>query len=75
VPTNDSKILKVGYTAVIIRESANAMRLSERQRTAPQAFPSVKRPQLLKNVGVRVTSIVPLIALSIQQAERRRATP
>jgi hypothetical protein len=36
-PTCDSKILKVGYTAATIGESASARRLAERQWTAPQA--------------------------------------
>jgi hypothetical protein len=36
-PTCDYKILKVGYTAETIRESASARRLAARQRTAPQA--------------------------------------
>jgi hypothetical protein len=35
-PNCYSKILKVGYTAVTIRESASARRLAEHQRTAPQ---------------------------------------
>jgi hypothetical protein len=33
----NSKILKAGYAAVTIRESASARRLTERQQTAPQA--------------------------------------
>jgi hypothetical protein len=35
--TCDSKILKVGYTALTVRESASARRLAECQWTAPQA--------------------------------------
>jgi hypothetical protein len=46
-PICDSKILKVGYKAAAIRESASARRLADRQLTAPQA-----QPQLLLNVGV-----------------------
>jgi hypothetical protein len=41
--TCDSKILKVGYTAATTRESAMARHLAERQRTAPQAYPSTER--------------------------------
>jgi hypothetical protein len=41
-PICDKKFFKVCYKAVIIRESASARRLAERQRMAPQAHPSAE---------------------------------